>query len=240
MLKMVLYNVFNLPCSKLGDEMVVTTGRNKIEQVSHQEVDLCTGNHSHIQRELPSTDRPINITHELSIANLGSSTQELKQVFEEESARLHCSSMRTGRQCLPFPPSYQTCLTFQPHSFSDLQLLMPNHLPGSLHIHHRCQNSRKLGAPEAPKTGEEYSDMDRGSWQYVFRNNDAPEDFCASSIQETLQKPEQMHELVLNNHTKFSQKATCTTTKHCYIYTELSALERRELYIKPFFSLAPE
>ena len=209
--------------------MVVTTGRNKIEQVSHQEVDLCTGNHSHIQRELPSTDGPINITHELSIANLGSSTQELKQVFEKESARLHCSSMCTGRQCLPFPPSYQTCLTFQPHSFSNRQLLMPNHPSGSLHIH------RKVGAPEAPKTGEEYSDTDRGSWQYMFWNNDAPEDFCASSIQETLQKPERMHELVLNNHTKFSQKATCTT-----IYTELSALERRELYIKPFFSLAPE
>ena len=129
--------------------------------------------------------------------------------------------MCTGRQRLPF-------LTFQPHSFSDLQLLVPNHL-------------RKLGVPEAPETGEEYSDMDRGSWQYMFRNNDAPEEFCVSSIQETLQRPGQMHELVLNNHTiMFSHRPTCTTTKHCYIYTKLSALERRELYIKPFYSLATE
>ena len=245
-LLMVLYNVFNLPCSKPGDEIVhsqqntqvsvVTTGHNKIEQVSDQEVDLRTGNHSHIESELPSTDRPTD-EFELSTTNLGS-MQELKQIFEEESATLHCNSMCTGRQRLLFSPSYQTSLTFQPHSFSDLQQLAPNHLPGS---HRRCQNSRKLGAPDAPKTNEEYSDMDCGLWQCMFRNNDAPEDFYASSIQETLERPGQMQELVLNNHTiTFSHRPTCTTTRHCYIYTELSALERRELYIKPFFSLAPE
>ena len=214
---------------------VVTTGCNNIEQVSDQEVVLHAGNNSYNTSELPSTERP---TDELSTANLGSSPQEHKQVFEEENASLHCSSMCTGRQCLPFPPSYQTSLTFQPHSFSDLQQLVPNRLPGS---HRRCQNSRKLGAPAVPKTGEEYSDMDRGSWQYMFRNSDTPEEFCASSIQETLQRPGQMQELVLNNHTiTFSHRPTCTTTKHCYIYTELSALERRELHVKPFFSLAPE
>ena len=238
-----LLNVFKLPCSKSGDEMVHSqqnTPVSTVEQVSHQEVDLCTGNNSYIKSELPSTDRPTD-EFELSTANLGSSPQELKQVFEEESANLHCSSMCTGRQRLLFPPSYQSSVTFQPHSFSDLQLLMPNHLPGFLHIHRWCQNSRKLGAPEAPKSGEEYSDMDRGSWQCMFRNNDAPEYFDAPSIQERSKRPGEMHELVLNNRTiMFSHRPTCTTTIHCYIYTELSALERRELYIKPFYSLAPE
>ena len=82
-------SILYLPCR---DEMVysqqntqvgvVTTGRKNIEQVSDHEADLRAGNHFHTQRELLSTERP---THELSTANIGSSTQELQQVFEEES-----------------------------------------------------------------------------------------------------------------------------------------------------------
>ena len=232
------------------------SGRYSIEPISadqgvdvHTHEQMITGNHLSVQSELPSDelsdDRPINITDEFKISTAtssGSPCSNPKQVFEEESANTHYSILCAGQQRLALPPTYQPSKSPY-HSFSDLQLLIPNHLPDSAPIHHRHQNSRK---EVAPKTGEESwwcTDLNRGSWHYMLRNDETHKQFYEDGIQETLHRPRQQ-ELVCHMHTitfwQCSQICTTASTVSCYRYPEIGAFERRELYVKPFYSLAPE
>ena len=213
---------------------VITTGRRKLEQISDQGVDVHTeeqqiirGNHfyhittahSGLHSNEFSDERPNNVIDELSTSSSSPHTNP-KQVIGEERENAHCNTLLcTGRTLQP---------TNSPSpSFSGLQELVPNHLPDSLTLYHRC----KLEAPESDSWSC-CANMHRGSWHY---NNYAPKEFYASSIQEslTLQRFGQMQELVLNNH-PITFSYTCTNT--CYMLTEL---QRRELYYKPFYSYAP-
>ena len=161
-----------------------------------------------------SNERPINITDEISPTT--SSHVDSEQVIRQEWTNLQCSKICTGLQPLPLPPTY--------------------------HSQYRYCSGRQFEAPQASNSKGKwredswnYTDMERGPfyWSHYVSKT-----FCQHSIPETFQRPGNQ-ELVLSHSIMFYQSSHTHKSLH-YTYTELSAFERPELYIKPFIVLAPE
>lgn len=147
-------------------------------------------------------------------------------VLEEVCENREGSVMCTGWQLLSFSPAYQPSSMVYCHSYP---------LKKQNHILHLNQNRSQLQAPNHEETPSSAS-LERGSWL----NSVAPnyKDYYECSVQETSQRSGKQ-ELVIPNHSvKFWQCSRAyTTTSSNYAHAEL---ERPELLIKPFSSLAPE
>ena len=116
------------------------------------------------------------------------------------------------------------------------QLPMLNNIPDFVYCNsdHHLEVSQML-VNEGNSAAIElfYADMERGPLYF----NECKTS-CEHSIQETFHRPGRQ-ELVLNHSITFCSCSHRYKGTH-YTLTELSALERPELYIKPFIALAPE
>ena len=201
---------------------------------------IITGDHSYSVKEehySANSERPINITDEISSTTSPHANSE--QVIRQEVTNPQCSRICTGLQRLPLPLTYHSSHKSQSHPVNhDLVQLLILQDPK-----YRCQ---QLEVPQVPQPSisdgelnEEsccYADMERGP--FYKRAHYVSKTICEHSIQETLQRPGNQ-ELVLSHSITFYQSSHRYKSPQ-YTHTQLSALERPELYIKPFIVLEPE
>lgn len=163
-------------------------------------------------------EKPINVGDEISPKAVITATcpdANLKQI----STNTQCSKICTGWQHLPLPTTYQP---YHMNQSSDLQLQMPT----SLHS--------KLAQLEQ----KDYSaDFDRGLWS--FNDENSPKELCVCSTQETQRPGPQELVLNSNNSIKFWNYPATFTCETASTVHELTAFERKDLYIKPFYSVQP-
>ena len=136
--------------------------------------------------------------------------------------------MCTGWQPLTLSPIYHTAtmVYYRPYSLQQQQSIPSD------------QNKRQLQAPESEEESQSFATLE--FWPcYSMNNNDAPKEFleCRYSIQETSQRLGKQ-ELVFPNHSvNYWQPSHPFTTTNTYTSAEM---ERRQLLIKPFYSLVPD
>jgi hypothetical protein len=198
---------------------------------------IITGDHSYSVKEehySANSERPINITDEISSATSPHANSE--QVIRQEVTHPQFSKVCTGLQPLPLPPTYHSIHSSQPLSTKNdhLQLPMLNNLPDFECSDQTLKQVSQVLISESERSEEPcyYADMQRGPL-YMSKT------FYQHSIQETFQRPVGNQELVLSHSITFYQSSHTHKSLH-YMHTERSALERTELYIKPFIVLAPE
>ena len=181
-----------------------------------------------------SNERPI--TDEISPAPSLHTNSE--QVIRQEVTNARCSKLCTGLEPLPHPPTYLSIMSSQSHSVNhDLtQPPMVKSLPDSkCSDHGGTQLELSLASKSEGKRTKEslyYTDMERGPFYYTIHYVS----MVFSGTQETFHRPGNQ-ELVQSCPYKCSHKYNNSTQ---YTHTELSALERPELYIKPFTVLVPD
>ena len=210
------------------ESVAVYTNEHQVITKYSGEVEHCSAN-SEI-----SSEKPINITDGLSPVASESPHTNSEQVVGQEMTNPRCNEML---QPLPLPPTYHA------HSIQNsqyhLQLPMLNNTPDFV----CCNSDHHLEVPQMlineNKSGIElfYADMERGPLYY--NSHYGCKTLCEHSIQETFHRPG-YQELVFSHSITFCQSSQHGYKSTHYTFTELSALERPELYIKPFIALAPE
>ena len=202
------------------------------------EHNIITGGHSYGLEEEQcsansefSNERPI--TDEISPAPSLHTNSE--QVIRQEVTNAQCSKLCTGLEPLPLPPTNLSIMSSQSHSVNH-DLTQPLMLPDSKCSDHggtRLQLSH-ASKSEGRRTNESlyYTDMERGPFYYTSHYVS----MVFSGTQETFHRPGNQ-ELVQSSPYKYSHRYNNSTQ---YTHTEPSALERPELYIKPFTVLVPD
>ena len=209
------------------NEHQVTTGDHSCSVENEQ----CSAN-----SEL-SGERPINITDEIPL--VASPHANSEQIIGQEVTHPRFGKICTGLQPLPLPPTYHSIHSSQPLSAKNDHLQLPMlhnyNLPDFECSDHTLKQVSQVLISESERSEEPcyYADMQRGPLYYMSKT------FYQHSIQETFQRPAGNQELVSSHSITFYQSSHTHKSLHC-THTERSALERTELYIKPFIVRAPE
>ena len=223
------------PLSHSSTKQITTDEGVAVYTDEHQ---IITGDHSCVKEghRSANSERPINITDGISSATSPHANSE--QVIRQEVTDPQCGRICTGLQHLPLPPTYHSSHKSQSHSVNHdlVQLILQD-------PKYRCQQFEVPQVPQPSVSEGElneesccYVDMERGP--FYKRRHYVSKTICEHSIQETLQRPGNQ-ELVLSYSIMFYQSSHRYKSPQ-YIHTQLSALERPELYIKPFIVLEPE
>ena len=192
------------------------------------------------QHQIMTGDHPcgVEVEHcsvDSEISPVASPHANSEQVIRQEMTTPQCSKLCTGLQSLPLPPTYLSVYNSHPVNHGLVQL------PILQDFEYRDYSGRQLEVPQALKSEAKLSeescynvDMQRGPLYY--KSHYVSKTFC--SIQETFHRPGNQ-ELVLSHSITFYQSSHRYKSTH-YTHTEYSALQRPELYIKPFIALVPE
>ena len=197
------------------------------------EVEQCSANGDF------SDERPINITDEIPL--VASPHANSEQVIRQEVTHPQFSKICTGLQPLPLPPTYHSIHNSQSlchcGNNNNFQLPMLSNIPDFECRDHQLEVRQAL-IREGKRCEDScyYPDLQRGPFYY--KSHYVSQTFCGYCIQETFQRLRN-HELVLSNSSTFCQSFHRHKSTH-YMHTQLSALEKPELYIKPFIILAPD
>ena len=182
-----------------------------------------------------SNERPINII---------SPHTNSEQVIRQEVTTPQCSNIIcSGLQPLPLPPTYLSIKSLRSHSInhdpSKLPMLKGLQYPECSHC-----SGKQLDIPQTLKSEGTwtkkswcYADMERGPLYYA--NHYVSKAFSGFGIEETVHRPGNQ-ELVLSCPFTLSKCSHRHNHSTQYTRTERSALDRPELYIKPFTVLVPD
>ena len=222
----------------------VTTDGVPVDNDEHQII--CGGDIEHFSASShdSSDKKPISTTdgvYSSQTTSTASVHTNSEQVIQQEWSNPCCSRICTGLQHLPLPATYQprnnSLLFFVDHNVSMLKLL-PLSISDTEYEQHRCNDDQQViqlpkGAEKPPEELWQCASMERGPLYYTKIHI-----FQRCGIQET-QQWSGNQQPVFNNSTKFWQCSN--TSKNTYnTHTERCALERPELYTKPFIALMPE
>ena len=183
-----------------------------------------------------SSERPISIINGISPATSQHGNSEL--VIRQEVGHPRCSKICTGLQPL-LPPTYHS---IQSHFAENdvVKLLILNHLRDF-----ECSDcsgkqlkTSHVTISESRSREESWYSVDIQRGPFYYRSHYMSKTFCECSVQETFQR-QGKHELVVSHSITSYQSFKRHKSQH-YIQMQHSALERLELYIKPFIVLAPE